>query len=155
MAWFRVHLSADERQIVHEDRVLHPHPRVREKMLVLWLLHCGLTREKAAEIVGVARVTVQRYVEAFRDGGLEGLRRWGVCGPVSELAAFRDVIRESLEKQPVATIAEACVRVLGIEGVDQKRPPPLDGPHHKARVKPRRFAHLTWYPVRLHRGFPR
>ena len=53
-----------------------PTSRVREKMLVLWLLHSGLTRQKAAEIVGVSRATVQRYVAAFREGGLDGLRRW-------------------------------------------------------------------------------
>ena len=40
------------------------------------LLHTGVTRQKAAEIVGVGRGTVQRYVAAYRDGGLDGLRRW-------------------------------------------------------------------------------
>ena len=71
-------------------------------MLVLWLLHNGVTREKAAEIVGVGRATVQRYVAAFREGGLDGLRRWDPNRPVSEMAAYRDLIRESFENQPVA-----------------------------------------------------
>lgn len=119
MAWFRVQLTAEEQQIVNEERALHPHLRVREKMLVLWLLHCGMTREKAAEIAGVSRATVQRYVEAFREGGLPALRRWRVDGPVSEMAAFRDVIRESFEKQPVATIAEACARVEQLTGLQR------------------------------------
>jgi hypothetical protein len=35
-------------------------------MLVVWLLHCGLTRTKAAEIAGFSRATVQRYVAANR-----------------------------------------------------------------------------------------
>lgn len=117
MAWFRVQLSEEEQRIVNEERMQHPNLRVRQKMLVLWLLHCRVTREKAAEIAGVARATVQRYVEAFRDGGLEGLRRWGVTAPVSELAAFRDLIRESFEKQPVATIAEACDRIERLTGL--------------------------------------
>lgn len=117
MAWFRVQLSEEEQRIVNEERLQHPHLRVRQKMLVLWLLHCGVTREKAAEIAGVGRATVQRYVEAFRKGGLERLRRWGVTGPVSELAAFRDLIRESFEKQPVATITEACARIEQITGL--------------------------------------
>src|SRR5215469_10625136 len=76
MAWFRVRLTEDQQRIVNEERVAHPNPRVREKMLILWLLHCGTTREKAAEIAGIARATVQRYVAAFRAGGLDGLRRW-------------------------------------------------------------------------------
>ena len=69
MAWFRVQLTEEQQRIVNEERTSHPNPRVREKMLVLWLLHSGLTRQKAAEIVGVGRATVQRYVAAFRRGG--------------------------------------------------------------------------------------
>ena len=44
-------------------------------MLVLWLLYCGLTREKAAEVGGLSRATVQRYVVAYRTGGLDQGKR--------------------------------------------------------------------------------
>src|SRR4029077_5469801 len=117
MAWFRVHLTEDQQRIVNEERVAHPNLRVREKMLVLWLLHCGATREKAAEIAGVSRATVQRYVAAFRDRGLEGLRQWSPHRPWSEMAAYRDVIRESFEKQPAGTVAEACDRLFQLTGL--------------------------------------
>jgi transposase len=117
MAWFRVQLNDEEQRVVNEERSSHPHPRVREKMLVLWLLHCGLTRQKAAAVAGVGRATVQRYLAAFRDGGLDGLRRWDVKGPASELAAYRDLIRESFEKAPVGTIAEACERLYQLTGL--------------------------------------
>jgi transposase len=49
-------------------------------MLVLWLLHCGLTRQMAAEIAGLSCATVQRYVAAYRNGGLDGLRRLSALG---------------------------------------------------------------------------
>jgi len=117
MAWFRIQLSEDERQIVNEERTSHPSLHVRGKMLSIWLLHCGVTREKAAEIVGVSRATVQRYVEAYRSGGLDGLRRSDVPRPVSELTAFRDIIRASFEEQPVRTIAEACNRIENLTGI--------------------------------------
>ena len=86
-------------------------------MLVLWLLHNGVTREKAAEIVGVGRATVQRYVAAFREGGLDGLRQWNLNRPVSEMAAYRELIRESFEKQPARTVAEACERIFQLTGL--------------------------------------
>ena len=70
MAWFRVHLTEEQPRIVPEERVAHPNLRVREKMLVIWLLHCGATREHAALVVGASRSTVQRYVAAVRAGGL-------------------------------------------------------------------------------------
>ena len=100
MAWFRVRLTEEEQRVVNEERSSHPNLRIREKMLVLWLLHNGLTRQKAAKIVGVSRATVQRYVAAFRDGGLDGLRQWNLSRPVSEMAAYRELIRASFEKQP-------------------------------------------------------
>ena len=94
MAWFRVQLTEEQQRIVNEERTSHPDLRVREKMLVLWLLHCGTTRQKAAEIVGLGRATVHRYV-----------------------VAFREVIRESFEKQPARTMAEACERIFQLTGL--------------------------------------
>lgn len=117
MAWLRVQLTEEEQHIVNEERISHPNERIRERMLVLWLLHSGLTRQKAAEIVGVGRATVQRYVAAFRDGGLDGLRRWDLNRPESEMAAYRELIRESFEKQPVHTVAEACERIFQLTGL--------------------------------------
>jgi transposase len=117
MAWLRVRLSEEEQRIVNEERVSHPNGRIRERMLVLWLLHKGLTRQKAAEIAGVGRATVQRSVAAFREGGLDGLRRWDPNRPESEMAAFREAIRESLDQQPVRTVAEAGDRIFQLTGL--------------------------------------
>jgi transposase len=117
MAWFRVHLTEEQQRIVNEERVAHPNLRVREKMLVLWLLHCGATREKAAQVAGVSRATVQRYVAAFRTGGLDGLRQHNHHHPVSEMAAYRDLIYASFEKQPARTVAEACDRIFQLTGL--------------------------------------
>jgi hypothetical protein len=80
-------LIEEQQRIIDEEQSNHPNLRIRQKMLVLWLLHNGVTRKKAAEIVGVGRATVQRYVVAFREGGLDGLGRWNVNRPVSEMAA--------------------------------------------------------------------
>src|SRR5438105_15783001 len=80
MAWLKVVLTDEEQRVVNAERDSHPDEHVRRKMLVLWLLHCGLSREKAATVAGLGRATVQRYVAAYRDGGLDGLRRWGSPG---------------------------------------------------------------------------
>jgi transposase len=95
MEWLRVQLTEEQQSVVNEERLSHPNPRIREKMLVLLLLHKGFTRQQAAEVVGIGRATVQRYVAAFRAGGLDGLRQWNVNRPVSEMAAYRDLIRQS------------------------------------------------------------
>jgi transposase len=117
MAWYRVRLTEEEQRIVNEERISHPSPRVREKMLVIRLLHRGATREQAAVFAGVSRSTVQRLVAAFRTSGLDGLRRCHVHRPVGEMAAYRGIIRESFEKQPARTVAEACDRIFRLTGL--------------------------------------
>jgi hypothetical protein len=69
MGWFRIELTEEQQQIVNAKRDAHPQGHVRRKMLVLWLLHCGLTRAKAAAVAGLGRATEQRYVAAFRAAG--------------------------------------------------------------------------------------
>jgi transposase len=115
----RIHVQPDQEQqrVVNEERSSHPNARVREKMLVLCLLDNGVTRQGAAKIVGLSRATVQRYVAAFRDGGPDGLRRWDPNRPVSEMAAYRELIRESFEKQPACTVAEVGERIFQLTGL--------------------------------------
>jgi transposase len=86
-------------------------------MLVLWSTLCGVTREQTAAVVGLGRATVQRYLVAYRTGGLDGLRHWGVTGPVSDLAAFAQCIRNDLTATPVRTTAEARDRIEAITGL--------------------------------------
>jgi transposase len=117
MAWFRVALTEDEGRIVNAERESHPDNHVRRKMLVLWLLHCQVSRAKAAAIAGLGRATVQRYVAAYREGGLDGLRRWDVAGPVSDLATYSATIQKSLTDAPVRTVAEACERIQTLTGL--------------------------------------
>lgn len=117
MAWYRVNLSEELQGVVNEERESHPNAVVRRRMLVLWLLHCGLTRVRSAQVAGIGRATVERVVAAFRDGGLDAVRRWDVKGPTSELTAYRDLIRESFEKEPARTIAEAAARIETLTGL--------------------------------------
>lgn len=120
MAWLRVELSEAEQAMVQEAWECHPNVHVRKRMLALWLLHCQVTRQQAAAIVGVGRATVQRWVAAYRDGGLDALRRWEVRGPVSELAAYRTQIVDLFTQQPPRSIDEAAERIFQQTGVLRK-----------------------------------
>jgi transposase len=117
MAAFVIALTEDEQPVVNGERDSHPAAHVRRKMLVVWLLHCGLTRQKAGTIAGLSRPTVQRYVAAYRGGGLDGLRQWGVRGPVSDLVAYTDAIAETLTNRPVRTAAEAAEQIEHLTGL--------------------------------------
>ncbi len=109
-------LSAAEQAIVAAERDAHPDFVVRRKMLVLWSTHCGISRAQTAAVAGRGRATVQRYLAAYRAGGLDGLRSWGVTGPVSALTPFAEVIRNDLTATPVRTTAEARDRIAALTG---------------------------------------
>lgn len=117
MAWLRIELAEEEQAVVNSERDGHPDALVRRKMLVLWLLHCGLTRAKAAQVARLGRATVQRYVAAFREGGLDGLRRCDRKVPVSDLAAHADAIKAEFARQPARTVAEAAERIERLTGI--------------------------------------
>ncbi len=118
VAWFRPTLSPEQQARVLADRDHHLDPVVRRKMLVLWVVHLGHRREEAARIAHVGVATAKRYLLAYRDGGLEGLRRRepGHC-PVSELASHAEIIKRSLTEQPVRTTAEAIERIHQLTGI--------------------------------------
>ena len=110
-------LSPAEQIVAAAERDSHPDLHVRRKMLVLWAVHSGILQRQAAVVAGVGRATVQRYLTAYRQGGLDGLRRCNVVGPVSELTRHADAVRESLEQTPVRTVAEAAQRIEQLTGL--------------------------------------
>src|SRR5476651_117163 len=120
MARITIRLSEAEQASVAAERSSHPDLHVRRKMLVLWSVHAGLTRLQAGKVAGVGRATVQRYLAAYRDGGLDGLRHWGVVGPVSELAPHAEAVKASLSEAPVRTVAEAADRIEHLTGISRR-----------------------------------
>jgi transposase len=139
MAACRIVLTPDELDIVHDQREHHTNPIVRRKMLVLWLTHCQTSRLQTARVAQLGRATVQRYLAAYRAGGLDGLRRCDCTGPVSALAEHADLIRKSLTDQPVRTIAEARDRIASLTGL------------HRGLTQTRKFLRglgFTWQRTR-------
>ena len=115
--WFRPTLSSAEQALVVAHRDRHPDPVVRRKMLVLWTVHLGHSRQQAASIASVGIATAKRYILAYRDGGLDGLRCCDRHIPTSELASHADVIKQSLTQEPVRTTAEAIERIHQLTGL--------------------------------------
>jgi transposase len=114
----RLHFTEEEQQALHKERFEHPHPRVQQRMEVLWLISQGIVYAQAARLAGVSEATVDRYVTLYRQGGLEGLRElnWGTA--TSELLDHRDSLEESFRRNPPHTVAEACQRIKDETGIE-------------------------------------
>ncbi len=57
------------------ERFEHPHPRVQRKMEAVYLTSMGVSRGEVARLVQTEG-TVRSSVGAYRDGGIEALRRF-------------------------------------------------------------------------------
>ncbi len=116
----RLIFTEEEQQTLHKERFEHPHPRVQQRMEVLWLISQGMVYSEAARLGGVAEATVDRYVALYRQGGLEALRElnWGTA--TSELLNHRESLEESFRRNPPHTIAEACQRIKDETGIERK-----------------------------------
>jgi transposase len=113
--------SEADQLALHRERFEHPHPRVQQRMEVLWLISQGLVYPEAARLAGVSEATVDRYVARYRQGGLDALRQlhWGKSS-VSELMAHRESLEQSFRQKPPHTIAEACQRIQEETGIERR-----------------------------------
>ena len=112
--------TPEEQQALHKERFEHPHPRVQQRMEVLWLISQGMVYSEAARLGGVAEATVDRYVALYRQGGREALREFNWGSGTSELLDHRDSLEESFRRNPPHTIAEACQRIKEETGIERK-----------------------------------
>ena len=111
--------TPDDRRVLSDERYSHPDPRVQRRMEVLWLISQGETQERAGQLGGVSKATVERYVAIYRSQGVAGLRTFHWVKPVSVLESHRGSLEESFRKEPPHTVAEACERIKALTGVER------------------------------------
>src|SRR5215813_7456719 len=92
---------------IRHDRYYHPHPRVQQKMEVLWLKSQGCTHADIARLAAVSRRSVQRSLDDFAAGGLAQLRRLPWKGKANELAAHRPSLEDYFLELPPRSAREA------------------------------------------------
>jgi len=92
---------------IRHDRYHHPHPRVQQKMEVLWLKSQDLTQEAIARLAGVSRRSVQRYLNEFAVGGLERSRHVPWKGKANELSAHQGSLEDYFLDHPPRSTREA------------------------------------------------
>ena len=104
--------SDDDLKAIAHDRYHHPHPLVQRKMEVLWLKTHGLPHQQIANLAGVSLRTVQRYLDAYHEGGLALLRRSSWRGPQTVLLRHERSLEEYFWDHPPRSTKEAA-KVIG------------------------------------------
>jgi transposase len=102
---------------LRRERYHHPHPRVQQRMEVLWLKSQGLPHADIARLADVSRRSVQRFLDDFAAGGLERLRRLAWPGKPNALAAHRDSLEDYFLEHPPRSAREAQDAIAQQTGV--------------------------------------
>lgn len=104
---------------IRHGRYHHPHPRVQQKLEVLWLKSQGLTHEAIARLADLSRRSVQRYLDEFTDGGLARIRRLPWKGQANELAAHQASLEDYFLEHPPRSTREAQAAIERQTGVQR------------------------------------
>jgi len=110
-------ISEEDRRELQRGRYEHPHPRVQQRMEVIWLISQGVGCGEAARLAGVSPATGERIVSPYRRGGVAALRQLNWRKPISELEAHNQTLEESFREQPPHTVNEACARIGELTGL--------------------------------------
>ena len=111
--------TPDDLAALRTERYQHPHPRVQQKMEVLWLKSQGLTHDEIARLAGVGRRTVQRYLDEFLGGGLERLRRLPWKGQPNQLTPHQASLEDYFLENPPRSTREAQAAIAQQTGVQR------------------------------------
>jgi transposase len=112
-----VTVPASDLAAIAHDRYHHPAPLVQRRMEVVWLYHHGHTQADCATLAGVSHRSVQRYLDAYRDGGLAALRRLDWKGSIGELDAHATTLEDYFLQNPPHSAAEARDAIERLTGV--------------------------------------
>ena len=90
-------------------------------MEVLWLKSQRLSNPEVQRLAGVGLATVTRYMQSYRQGGIEGLKQLDFYRPESQLEPYREQLKAHFRQQPVSNLNQAIDEIRQLTGVELKR----------------------------------
>jgi transposase len=113
----QMEFSQAEIDQLYQERMNHPHPRVRQMMEVLYLKALKVTHQEICRITRISAKTLRRYLQLYQEGGIEALKQLNFYQPQSQLQAHEGRIRQAFEAKPPATVKEARAKIEALTGL--------------------------------------
>lgn len=117
----QIDFSESDRQALNKGRYHHEHPRVRQRMEVVWLKSQCLPHGEIERLAAVSSSTVTRYLSMYQQGGLAALQSLDFYRPESQLTPYRELLRSHFEQHPPAQVNQAIAEIKRLTGVELKR----------------------------------
>lgn len=121
----RIEFSEQDLKAIKRLRYEHSHPRVRQRMEVLWLKSQGLAHQEICRLADVSSNTLRQYLRLFQAGGTKKLMELNFYTPTSELDRHRFRLETHFREHPPATLNEAAAKIQELTGL--KRSPSAVG----------------------------
>ena len=106
-----------DRAALEADRYLHPHPKVQRKLEAIYLKSLGLPHHLICQICRISKPTLVRYLRAFEQGGIEGLKQLGYAGRPNGLHPHAVSLESYFRQNLPATCAQAQQVIAAQTGV--------------------------------------
>lgn len=111
--------DADE---LYKAQLNHPNPRIRKKLLAVYMKSQGITNKTICQICRVSWPTLLLYFQEYTSEGLGGMMQIRHRGHPSKLNEFEQEIKLLLVNNPPATLKEARAKIKEISGLERSVP---------------------------------
>ena len=98
-------------------RFYHEHPRVRMKMMALWLKSQNLKHSEICHLINISKGTLISYLKQYQEGGIEQLKEINFYQPQSEMAHYVEEIKAYFIETPPMGLREASFQIERITGL--------------------------------------
>ncbi|MCZ6595148.1 MAG: IS630 family transposase [Bacteroidetes bacterium] len=115
-----IEFSEEEIKVLNYERYHYPHPKVQQKMEVLYLKAMGLSHQEICRLCGISHTTLVTYLKQYQEGGIERLKQLGYQGQPNELSVHEGTLKAYFKEHPPVTIAEAQAAIEKLTGIKRK-----------------------------------
>jgi len=126
--------TAADRAALEAERYLHPHPKVQRKLEAVYLKSLELPHHLICRICRISKPTLVRYLRAFEQEGLEGLKQLGYEGRPNGLHPHAASLEQHFRQNPPSTCAQAQGVIAAQTGVRRGLTQSAGSPLHQRNV---------------------
>lgn len=102
---------------LNRERYSYPHPRIQEKIEVLYLKSMGVVHGEICRLCRISRPTLANYLKAYLGKGIQGLKQWDYAGQPSELHKYSESLEAHFNKNPPMTSKQAVAEIEQLTGI--------------------------------------
>jgi transposase len=113
----RINFTPEEIAELKYERYHYPHPKVQQKMEVLYLKSQGLAHQEIRRLCEISKTTLTVYLRQYQAGKIERLKQLDYQGQPSPLNAHATTVETYFQSHPPQTIAEAQAKIEELTGI--------------------------------------